>query len=261
MTEPLLQVIGLAKRFGALAVTDDLSLDVLPGEMHALIGPNGAGKTTLIGQLTGELKPAAGRIVFRGKDITHLPADRRAQLGLARSFQITSIFDSFTAESNVALAVQAREAHSFRFWTAADTIDRLRAPARQKLQDVGLHRRNDTIASDLSHGEHRQLELAMALATEPKMLLLDEPMAGLGTEESRAMATLLRSLKRDFTILLVEHDMDIVFSLADRISVLVRGRIIASGTPDEIRTHPEVRSAYLGDEDDDDLEIVADVAR
>ena len=157
--------------------------------------------------------------------------------------------------------MQAREPHSFRFWTEARTIGRLREPARQKLQDVGLHRRNDAVASDLSHGEHRQLELAMALATEPRMLLLDEPMAGLGTEESRAMATLLRSLKRDFTILLVEHDMDIVFSLADRISVLVRGRIIASGAPDEIRTHPAVRSAYLGDEDDGDLEVAADVAR
>jgi branched-chain amino acid transport system ATP-binding protein len=260
VTEPLLQTIGLAKRFGALMATDDLSLDVLPGEMHALIGPNGAGKTTLIGQLTGELKPDTGRIRFRGEDITHLPVARRARLGLARSFQITSIFDSFTTESNVALAVQAREPHSFRFWTPARSLGRLRAPARQKLQDVSLHRRNDTIASDLSHGEHRQLELAMALATEPRMLLLDEPMAGLGTEESRAMATLLRGLKRHFTILLVEHDMDIVFSLADRISVLVRGRIIASGTPDEIRTHPDVRLAYLGDEDDDDLASAGHVA-
>jgi branched-chain amino acid transport system ATP-binding protein len=261
VTEPLLQTIGLAKRFGALTATDDLSLDVMPGEMHALIGPNGAGKTTLIGQLTGELKPDTGRIRFRGDDITDLPVDRRARLGLARSFQITSIFDSFTTESNVALAVQAREPHSFRFWTPAGSIGRLREPARQKLQDVGLHRRNDAIASDLSHGEHRQLELAMALATQPRMLLLDEPMAGLGTEESRAMAALLRRLKRDFTILLVEHDMDIVFSLADRISVLVRGRIIATGTPDEIRTHPDVRSAYLGEEDGDDLELAADVAR
>jgi branched-chain amino acid transport system ATP-binding protein len=221
--EPLLQTIRLGKRFGALSVTDDVSLDVMPGEMHALIGPNGAGKTTLIGQLTGELRPNTGRILFRGEDITDLAVHRRARLGLARSFQITSIFDTFTAESNVALAVQAREAHSFRFWKAAPTIGHLREPARRKLEDVGLFGRARTVAADLSHGEHRQLELAMALASEPQMLLLDEPMAGLGTEESHAMAELLRRLKGKFTVLLVEHDMDIVFSLADRISVLVYG--------------------------------------
>ena len=261
MTEPLLQTIRLEKRFGALVVTDNISLDVMPGEMHALIGPNGAGKTTLIGQLTGELRPDSGRIRFRGDDITDLPVDRRARLGLARSFQITSIFDTFTAESNVALAVQAREAHSFRFWKPAQAIARLREPARRKLQDVGLSGREDSIAADLSHGEHRQLELAMALATEPQILLLDEPMAGLGTEESHAMAELLRRLKRSFTILLVEHDMDIVFSLADRISVLVYGRVIASGTPDEIRLNPDVRMAYLGDEGEDDLKVAAHAAR
>jgi branched-chain amino acid transport system ATP-binding protein len=263
MSEPLLQTEGLAKRFGALIATDNVSIDVKRGEMHALIGPNGAGKTTLIGQLTGELAPDTGRILFAGQDITALSMDQRARLGLSRSFQITSIFDTFTTEGNVALAVQAREPHSFKFWTPAERIGRLREPAREKLQAVGLNRRNDTVAADLSHGEHRQLELAMALATEPQMLLLDEPMAGLGTEESRAMAELLRRLKRDFTILLVEHDMDIVFSLADRVSVLVRGRVIASGTPDEIRVHPEVRSAYLGDEDIDAHEVaeVADAAR
>jgi len=261
VTEPILQTTALGKRFGALAVTDDVSLDVMPGEMHALIGPNGAGKTTLIGQITGELRPNTGRIRFRGADITDLPVDKRARLGLARSFQITSIFDTFTAESNVALAVQAHEPHSFRFWTPARSIDRLREPARRRLQEVGLAGREDTVAADLSHGEHRQLELAMALATEPRMLLLDEPMAGLGMEESHAMADLLRSLKRKFSILLVEHDMDIVFALADRISVLVYGRIIASGTPDEIRVNPAVRTAYLGDGAADDLEILADAAR
>ncbi|HVZ52392.1 MAG TPA: ABC transporter ATP-binding protein [Pseudolabrys sp.] len=261
MTEPLLRVANLSKRFGALVATDDLTLDVMQGEMHALIGPNGAGKTTLIGQLTGELRPNEGTISFAGRDITALSVDARARLGLARSFQITSVFDSFTAEGNVSLSVQARQPNSFKFWTPARTIARLRQPAQDKLTAVGLRGRNADIAADLSHGEHRQLELAMALATEPKMLLLDEPMAGLGLQESRAMSELLRRLKSQFTILLVEHDMDVVFSLADRISVLVGGRIIASGTPDEIRTNPDVRYAYLG-EDSEDLveETESDVA-
>jgi branched-chain amino acid transport system ATP-binding protein len=260
VSEPLLRVDNLAKRFGALVATDNLSLDVEQGQMHALIGPNGAGKTTLIGQLTGELRPDQGRIYFSGRDITRLSIDQRARLGLARSFQITSVFNSFTAEGNVALSVQARQAHSFKFWTPARAIPELRAPAREKLATVGLRARNASVASDLSHGEHRQLELAMALATEPKMLLLDEPMAGLGTQESRAMADLLKRLKTEFTILLIEHDMDVVFSLADRISVLVGGRIIASGAPDDIRNNAAVRYAYLGEEKEDDLEATADAA-
>jgi branched-chain amino acid transport system ATP-binding protein len=257
----MLQMIGLAKRFGALIATDDVSLSLQPGEMHALIGPNGAGKTTLIGQLTGELRPDAGRILLQGRDISLLPVDQRARLGLARSFQITSIFPSFTVEGNVALAVQARDASSFKFWQPADTIDRLRRPARTNLTEAGLLGRNEATASGLSHGEHRQLELAMALATQPKVLLLDEPMAGLGTQESQAMTGLLRRLKGAFTILLVEHDMDVVFSLADRVSVLVRGRVIASGTPAEIRQNPDVRFAYLGEEDIDPLAELADAAR
>jgi branched-chain amino acid transport system ATP-binding protein len=251
MSEVLLHVEHLRKAFGALVATDDVTLDVREGETHALIGPNGAGKTTLIGQLTGELSPDQGRIYFGGRDITDLPTARRAQLGLARSFQITSIFDSFTAEGNIALAVQATEPHSFRFWTPADRIARLRQPARALLNDVGLGARANTVAARMSHGQHRQLELGMAFATRPAMLLLDEPMAGLGAEESRTMLALLAEVKDRYTILLIEHDMDVVFSLADRISVLVGGRIIASGNAEQIRNDPLVRSAYLGEEDDE----------
>jgi branched-chain amino acid transport system ATP-binding protein len=251
MTEPILEIRHLHKAFGALNATDDVSLSIREGETHALIGPNGAGKTTLIGQLTGELKPDAGEIRFRGRDITALATAQRARLGLARSFQITSIFNSFSAEGNIALAVQATEKHSFRFWRDAETIASLRQPARKLLDDVGLAGLGDNIASRMSHGQHRQLELGMALATNPVMLLLDEPMAGLGVEESHAMSKLLASVKGRYTVLLIEHDMDVVFALADRISVLVGGRIIASGTGDEIRNHSDVRIAYLGEEDDD----------
>jgi branched-chain amino acid transport system ATP-binding protein len=251
VSEFLLEINRLSKAFGALVATDDVTLAIRKGETHALIGPNGTGKTTLVGQLTGELKPDAGRITFDGRDITELSTARRARLGLARSFQITSIFDSFSAEGNVALAVQATEPHSFRFWQPAERIARLREPARRLLADVGLGRLGNLVASRMSHGQHRQLELGMALATRPLMLLLDEPMAGLGIEESRAMSKLLASVKGQYTILLIEHDMDVVFSLADRISVLVGGRIVASGSADEIRNHPGVRVAYLGEEDDD----------
>jgi branched-chain amino acid transport system ATP-binding protein len=248
MSETLLEVTDLCKRFGALQVTDHVSLSVRRGEVHALIGPNGAGKTTLIGQLTGELAADSGSIRFLGREISGLSSALRARLGFARSFQITSIFDSFTAAGNVALAVQATERHSFKFWRPADRIEALQRPADALLHDVGLADRHDALAAGMSHGEHRQLELAMALATRPTMLLLDEPMAGLGTDESAAMTALLLRLKRSHTILLVEHDMDVVFALADRISVLVYGRIIASGTPGEIRNDREVRAAYLGDD-------------
>jgi branched-chain amino acid transport system ATP-binding protein len=250
VSEALLEIEHLRKSFGALMATDDVTLRVCKGETHALIGPNGAGKTTLIGQLTGELAPDAGRIHFAGRDITGLSTAERARLGLARSFQITSIFPSFTAEGNVALAVQATEPHSFRFWQPAEQIERLRAPARALLQEVGLAPLRNRVAEAMSHGQHRQLELGMALAIHPVMLLLDEPMAGLGIEESRAMSRLLESVKGRYTILLIEHDMDVVFSLADRISVLVGGRIVASGTPEEIRNHSDVRAAYLGEDDD-----------
>ncbi len=251
MSEFLLEIDHLRKAFGALVATDDVTLGIRKGETHALIGPNGAGKTTLVGQLTGELRPDAGKITFDRRDITALSTAQRARLGLARSFQITSIFDSFTAQGNVALAVQATEPHSFRFWQPAEGIARLRQPATRLLEDVGLRRLGNLLASRMSHGQHRQLELGMALATRPAMLLLDEPMAGLGIEESQAMSRLLASVKGRYTILLIEHDMDVVFSLADRISVLVGGRIVASGTADEIRNHPGVRVAYLGEEDDD----------
>jgi branched-chain amino acid transport system ATP-binding protein len=251
VSEFVLQVEGLRKSFGALVATDDITLNISAGETHALIGPNGAGKTTLIGQLTGELASDAGTIRFAGRDITLLSAADRARLGLARSFQITSIFPTFTAEENVALSVQATEPHSFRFWRPAAHIPKLREPARKHLADVGLAPAANRIAAAMSHGQHRQLELAMALATRPTMLLLDEPMAGLGVEETRAMSRLLASVKGHYTILLIEHDMDVVFQLADRISVLVGGRIVASGTPDEIRNSHEVRVAYLGEDDDE----------
>jgi branched-chain amino acid transport system ATP-binding protein len=250
MSDIVLDIARVSKSFGALRAADEVSLTVERGEVHALIGPNGAGKTTLMAMITGELAPDGGRIAFEGRDITHLATAQRARLGLARSFQITSIFSSFTAEGNVALAVQATEKHSFRFWREARRIERLRRPARQRLAELGLAERADTIAAGMAHGEHRQLELAMALATEPRMLLLDEPMAGLGSEESEAMLALLAHLKGRYSILLVEHDMDVVFSLADRISVLVQGRVIASGSGEAIRNDAQVRTAYLGEDDE-----------
>jgi len=248
MPEPLLQIEALTKRFGGIVASDDVTLSIPPGELHAIIGPNGAGKTTLVGQLTGELSPQSGRIRFAGQDITTLPAYRRSLLGLARSFQITSLFLDFTALDNVALAVQAHAGHSFSFWRDARREAELRDPARAALDRVGLSARADALVANMSHGEHRQLEIAMALATGPRLLLLDEPMAGMGTDESARMVTLLRELKQELTILLIEHDMDAVFALADRISVLVYGRIIASGEPAAIRANPDVRHAYLGEQ-------------
>ncbi|MGQ0582606.1 MAG: ABC transporter ATP-binding protein [Reyranella sp.] len=248
MAEPLLRTDNLTKRFGGLVATDTVSIDVRPGEIHALIGPNGAGKTTLVGQLTGNLAPDAGTIHFAGRDVTRLPTDARVRLGLARSFQITSVLREFTALENVALAVQAHAGHSFRFLADVRRDERLRGPARLGLEAVGLGARADTLAAALSHGEQRQLEIAMALAGNPKLLLLDEPMAGMGAEESQRMIGFLRALKAERAMLLIEHDMDAVFQLADRITVLVYGRAIASGTPGEIRANAEVRQAYLGEE-------------
>ncbi len=249
MADALLQIERLTKHFGGVVASDNIALDVARSELHAIIGPNGAGKTTLIGQLTGEIAPNAGRIEFDGRDITMLPMHERSQLGLARSFQITSLFLDFTALDNVALAVQAHAGHSFFFWHDARQEQALREPARAALARVGLSHRADVVVSNLSHGEHRQLELAMALATKPRLLLLDEPMAGLGPEESARMVKTLRELKAELTILLVEHDMEAVFALADRISVLVYGRVIASGAPHEIRANAEVRQAYLGEQE------------
>jgi branched-chain amino acid transport system ATP-binding protein len=249
MSAPLLQISHLAKRFGGIVATDDLILNVPAGELHAVIGPNGAGKTTLIAQLAGQLAADSGRIQFAGQDITRLPPYRRSLLGLARSFQITSLFLDLSVLDNVALAVQAHAGHSFHFWRDARKQSALRAPAQAALARVGLAGRENEPASALSHGEHRLLELAMALAGNPRMLLLDEPMAGLGPEESARMVEMLRALKQELTILLVEHDMEAVFALADRITVLVYGRVIASGSPDAIRADEQVREAYLGEED------------
>lgn len=245
----LLRVENLAKRFGGIVATDDLDFIIPEGELHAVIGPNGAGKTTLIAQLSGQLTPDSGHIHFGGNDITALPMHARSLLGLARSFQITSLFPDLTVLDNVALAVQAHAGHSFRFWRNARSEAELRDPARAALERVGLAARANLPASALSHGEHRLLELGMALASRPRMLLLDEPMAGLGPEESARMVTMLRDLKKRLTILLVEHDMEAVFALADRITVMVYGRVIASGKPLDIRNNAQVRDAYLGEQE------------
>jgi branched-chain amino acid transport system ATP-binding protein len=248
VAEPLLRVEKLVRRFGGLLATDNLSLEVTPGELHAIIGPNGAGKTTLISQLTGQLSPNSGTIHFAGIDVTRLPAFRRSRLGLARSFQITSLLPDFTAIDNVALAAQAHDGHSFRFWGDARKEPHLREAAMAALKRVGLEKRANVVVSELSHGEQRELELAVALATKPQLLLLDEPMAGLGVTESQRMVGLLKELRQEVAIVLVEHDMEAVFALADRITVLVYGRVIASGKPDEIRSNEEVKRAYLGEQ-------------
>jgi branched-chain amino acid transport system ATP-binding protein len=246
---PLLQIDGLTRRFGGVLASDAITLDIPRGEFHAIIGPNGAGKTTLIGLLAGEIAPNGGTIRFDGGDITSLAVDKRSHLGLARSFQITSLFRDFTALDNVALAVQAHAGHSFRFWQDARRDDTLRAPALAALERVGLGARANVRVDALSHGEQRQLEIAMALATQPRMLLLDEPMAGMGPDESARMTAMLRQLKGAITILLIEHDMETVFALADRITVLVYGRVIASGDPATIRADAAVRDAYLGEQE------------
>ncbi|MGB8605595.1 ABC transporter ATP-binding protein [Bradyrhizobium sp.] len=248
MAEPLLRVERLVRRFGGILATDNVSLDVASGELHAIIGPNGAGKTTLISQLTGQLLPHSGSIRLAGQDITRVPAHRRSALGLARSFQITSLLLDFTAADNVALAAQAHDGHSFHFWGNARKVAHLRKAAQSALDRVGLGHRADVVVSRLSHGEQRELELAVALATKPQLLLLDEPMAGLGITESARMVKLLGELRREVSIVLVEHDMDAVFALADRITVLVYGRVIASDAPAAIRQNQEVRRAYLGEQ-------------
>jgi branched-chain amino acid transport system ATP-binding protein len=248
VAEPLLRVDNLVRRFGGIIATDHVTLEVPQGELHAIIGPNGAGKTTLISQLTGHLMPNSGSIYLAGRDVSRLPAWRRSALGLARSFQITCLLSDFTAADNVALAAQAREGHSFRFFADARKERALREAAMNALTRVGLGDRANVPVSRLSHGEQRELELAVALATKPQLLLLDEPMAGLGVTESARMVKLLQELRKEVTIILVEHDMEAVFALADRISVLVYGRVIASGTPDAIRQNDEVKRAYLGDQ-------------
>jgi branched-chain amino acid transport system ATP-binding protein len=250
MTEPILTIAGLVKRFGGLLATDHVTLDVRPGEIHALIGPNGAGKSTLINQLCGELTPDEGNIHLMGRDITHLPTPARVAMGLGRTFQITSLLEEMTVLQNVGLAVQARQGGNLRIW------DRIRArrtvwdEAEALLSQGALAGRATTRVADLSHGEKKQLELAMALAMRPRLLLLDEPMAGLGHLESQTMIGALRQTRASAAMLLVEHDMEAVFALADRISVLVYGRVIAQGSVAEIRSNPAVREAYLGAEDE-----------
>jgi branched-chain amino acid transport system ATP-binding protein len=247
MTRVILELQNLVKAFGALRVTDGVDLAVLDGETHAVIGPNGAGKTTLVNQISGAVAADAGRILFSGRDVTQLSTPARARLGLARSFQITQVLPRFTALENVALAVQARSGSSFRFWQPAQVEEALNAPAREALRAVDLVPRADTLAGALSHGEKRRLELAIALAQMPRLLLLDEPAAGAGAEETRRLVEILQDVKRRTTIVLVEHDMQAVFALADRISVLVEGRIVATGTPEAIRADRAVRAAYLGE--------------
>ena len=248
MADPILSIQGLRKAFGALVATDGVSLDVRPGELHALIGPNGAGKSTLIAQICGDLRPDAGRIAFAGEDITALPAHLRARRGLGRSFQITQLCPDFTALENVLLSLEAMNGGSPDIFSNPRRNAANVAAARGWLDRAGLAGFEDRVVARLAHGQRRQLEIAVALARAPRLLLLDEPMAGMGPEESAALTALLQGLKGDYPILLVEHDMDAVFALADRISVLVYGRVIFTGTPAEIRAHPEVRAAYLGEE-------------
>jgi branched-chain amino acid transport system ATP-binding protein len=247
VSAPLLRVEGFTKSFGALAVTDDVTFSVNEGRLVALIGPNGAGKTTLINQLSGTLRPDAGKIYFGGFDISALDMPARAGLGLVRSFQIAAVLSEYSALENVALAAQARSGSSFRFFGRAAEEERLNAPARVALARVGLLGRAGDAAGELSHGEKRSLEIAMALALHPRLMLLDEPFAGFGSEETRAGIDLLHTLKNEYTVLLVEHDMDAVFALADEIGVLVNGRLIALGTPAAIRGDAGVRAAYLGE--------------
>ncbi len=248
MAEPILEIRGLSKSFGALKATDDVSLDLRPGEIHALIGPNGAGKSTLIKQITGEIRPDAGQVRFEGQVIDTLDAAARARLGLARSFQVSSVLPEFTVLQNVMLAVQGASGESFRFFRPALRDTTLTEPARFHIAHAGLQGREAVPAADLAHGERRKLEIAMALALRPRAFLLDEPMAGMGQEGSAQLTAILSDLREEAPILLVEHDMDAVFALADRISVLVYGRVIATGTVDEIRANAEVRRSYLGED-------------
>lgn len=247
---PVLRLERLAKRFGALVVTDDLSLDVMPGELHALIGPNGAGKSTLMKQLSGELEPDSGHINYFGRDITRLSAAKRARAGIARSYQITSVFPDYTALENVATVVQTKTTRGTAFLRRAAGDASLDNRAMTFLSRVGLDHVASQLAADLAHGQQRQLEFAMVLALEPRLLLLDEPMAGMGTEESAIMVQLLKDMRGELPILLVEHDMDAVFALADKVTVLVYGRAIASGSTEAVRRDPAVREAYLGDDGD-----------
>ena len=246
---PILKIIGLSKQFGGITATNNIDLNITDGEIHAVIGPNGAGKTTLISQLSGDLQADAGAIVFQGNLINNMSSNKRSLLGIARTFQITSLMLDMSTLENVMLAVQAHSGHSYCFWQDARQDDQLVEPALKVLKQVGLLGRKNIMTRELSHGEHRQLEIAMALATQPKLLLLDEPMAGMGAEETQKLIEILKKLKTGKTMILIEHDMNAVFSLADRITVMVYGKIIATGSPKEIRANQKVKAAYLGDEE------------
>jgi branched-chain amino acid transport system ATP-binding protein len=243
----MLELKSVSKRFGGIVATDGITLDVRPGEVHALIGPNGAGKTTLVAQVAGDLRSDSGSIVFEGADLTHAAQHERVRAGLARSYQIPSIFGRFSVLDNLALAVQARSGSSFSFWRPVADETALAEEARAIAAQIGLAGREDAVAATLAHGEQRALEVGLALATRPKLVLLDEPMAGMGAEESQRMIAMIERIRAQVAVLLVEHDMDAVFRLANRISVLVSGSVIATGAPEEIRTDPEVRKAYLGE--------------
>ena len=247
MADQLLQITDLNKHFGGIFATENVNLAVERGTIHAVIGPNGAGKTTLIAQLSGQLKPDSGNIEFDGCSILNYSVARRARMGIARSFQITSVVLPMTLLENVMLAVQGGSAHSFGFWSPVYRDSVMKAAAMSSLAEVGLEDRASRIAANISHGEQRQLEVAMALAMKPRMLLLDEPMAGMGKEEGAMMIDILKRLRGEMTILLVEHDMDAVFSLADQLSVMVNGHVIATDSVENIRANKEVQKAYLGD--------------
>ncbi len=250
MAEPLLRIENLSKSFGAVSACRDISLEIAEGEIHALIGPNGAGKTTLLNQIAGDLIPDNGQIFLSGQEITHLPLHRRAHLGLARSYQITSVFPNLSVAENLLLAIQAHHGHSFRFWQRGIDELSLRAELDPALEMVGLTGQAEIPSGNLSHGERKQLEVGMALACKPKLLLLDEPMAGMGPGGTVELSKLIHKLKESMTILLVEHDMEAIFSLADRITVLVYGEVVVTGKVEEIRLNPAVRQAYLGEEDE-----------
>jgi branched-chain amino acid transport system ATP-binding protein len=247
---PLLTTRGLTKRFGGLVVSENISIDVMPGELHAIIGPNGAGKSTLLNQIGGQLVPNAGTILFDDVDVTALPVEQRTRLGIGRTFQVPRIFGSFAAIDNPALGALGRDAHPFGFWTPLHARPGLSSEAGAALGAVALSERSAARSETLSHGDRRLLEIATALAGKPRLLLLDEPMAGLGRDESLRMSALLKALKGDAAILMVEHDMDAVFALADTVTVLAHGRVIASGKPEAIRSDPIVRASYLGEDDD-----------
>ncbi|WP_137174131.1 ABC transporter ATP-binding protein [Massilia sp. HP4] len=247
----ILRTEKLVKRFGGILVTDEVSLDIAPGELHAIIGPNGAGKTTLINQLSGEMASNGGKVWFDGQDVTGLPIHSRARRGLQRSYQITSVFDAFTVRENAALAALGAQGHGWGFLRPLLSRSGPAQAAYEALEACGLGARADVLAADLAYGERRQLEMAMAVAAKPRFLLLDEPMAGMSVQESAAVVAMLQRLKGQYSILLIEHDMEAVFALADRITVLVYGKVMFTGTPAEIRAHPEVKAVYLGEGDDE----------